>query len=85
MATGDSTRTAVHATEDGYLKLIIHVRASESSWTLVPQDDKGNAIAKFDCNDPQYRDRDLLVFCFDRKDTNSPPTERRLVEVLFWS
>ena len=28
--------------------------------------DKGGAIAKFNHNDPAFRDRDLFVFCFNR-------------------
>jgi cytochrome c len=30
--------------------------------------DKAGAIAKFNHNDPRFRDRDLFVFCFNRKD-----------------
>ncbi len=32
------------------------------------KEDKAAAIANFNRNDPQYRDRDLFVFCFNRKD-----------------
>jgi hypothetical protein len=32
------------------------------------KENKAAAIANFNHNDPRYRDRDLFVFCFDRKD-----------------
>ena len=35
---------------------------------IAIKEDKATAIANFNHNDPQYRDRDLFVFCFDRKD-----------------
>jgi hypothetical protein len=35
---------------------------------IAIKEDKATAIASFNHNDPQYRDRDLFVFCFNRKD-----------------
>jgi hypothetical protein len=35
---------------------------------IAIKEDKATAIASFNHNDPKYRDRDLFVFCFNRKD-----------------
>jgi hypothetical protein len=35
---------------------------------IAIKEDRAAAIASFNRNDPRYRDRDLFVFCFDRKD-----------------
>ena len=46
--------------EDGLAMLSRAIKAVKS--------DKAGAISRFNYNDPEFRDRDLFVFCFNRAD-----------------
>ena len=65
MAIGTNLTTTSPAGEFGTFD---EAKAMLDRAIIAIKEDKSNAIASFNHNDPRYRDRDLFVFCFDRKD-----------------
>jgi hypothetical protein len=65
MSIGANLATTSSAEEFGTLN---EAKAMLDRAIVAIKENKTDAMRSFNHNDPRYRDRDLFVFCFDRKD-----------------